>query len=49
MTVTIYCPACSLHGSQFVTMLLKFEVPKLKYVILGVTCWAQSKIAIAPS
>lgn len=49
MTVTTYYPDYSLHGSQFVTMLLKLEVPRVKRVTSGVTPWAQSTMDISPS
>lgn len=49
MTFRIDYPNYSLHGSQFATVLLKLEVPRVWHAILGVTGWAQSRIAISPS
>ena len=42
-------PCFSLHGSHFASILLKLEVPRVEHAILGVTCWARSRIDASPS
>lgn len=46
MTVILY--SSSLHGSQFATILLELEIPRVEHVIVGRTCWAHSRMDISP-